>query len=517
LQFLRKHNLGRANFIPLDKMKKGAHDRQVETPEGAPRLFEKITPSNFAVTPALFLAVANTLVAPDLDTATRWAYEFGKRWRVVTVDGQLIESSGTMAGGGKAVKRGGMRIVNAGAKASANSIDEDSADECKRLEQEAAKALELVQHCRQRRRDLNDEARALRKSIKSLEVKVPKFSMEIEGFDTSRKELTKLIPELRTKCDLTPEEECRLKELQNTVDKCKSDMTCCEKLASGLATEVTRLQKEILDAGGSKLKKQQKTCDKLLSDLNDAEKSLNSARVAVTSNQKAAAKAQKQKEVAEKEMQECSELLEEKKIEINELEEKASAVMEAYNKVLETATEKGAERDAAKKECDDLKKAQAAARCVEIELKGEVEAAERQLAESTNNRKRWEKEIAKLKAKEQEDDDEFDFSDDEEETDEMPDQEEAKSDCGDVNMDEATDKGQENQETNKELPSSKSSLPTYTFTTLEKYNIDDIKSDIDKLESEHNTLAKNANMGAIEEYKKKEADYLARSVERIVF
>ena len=294
-------------------------------------------------------------------------------------------------------------------------------------------------------------------------------------------------------------------------------MTCCEKLASGLATEVTRLQKEILDAGGSKLKKQQKTCDKLLSDLNDAEKSLNSARVAVTSNQKAAAKAQKQKEVAEKEMQECSELLEEKKIEINELEEKASAVMEAYNKVLETATEKGAERDAAKKECDDLKKAQAAARCVEIELKGEVEAAERQLAESTNNRKRWEKEIAKLKAKEQEDDDEFDFSDDEEETDEMPDQEEAKSDCGDVNMDEATDKGQENQETNKELPSSKSSLPTYTFTTLEKYNIDDIKSDIDKLESEHNTLAKNANMGAIEEYKKKEADYLARSVERIVF
>ena len=111
LEFLRKHNLGRASFIPLDKMKKGAHDRQVETPEGAPRLFELITPGNFAVTPALFLAVGNTLVAPDLETASRWAYEFGKRWRVVTVDGKLIESSGTMAGGGKAVKQGGMRIA----------------------------------------------------------------------------------------------------------------------------------------------------------------------------------------------------------------------------------------------------------------------------------------------------------------------------------------------------------------------------------------------------------------------
>lgn len=110
LEFLRKHNLGRANFIPLDKMKKGAHDRQVETPEDAPRLFDLISPSNFSVTPAIFLAVGNTLVAPDLETASRWAYDFGKRWRVVTVDGKMIETSGTMAGGGKTVKRGMMRI-----------------------------------------------------------------------------------------------------------------------------------------------------------------------------------------------------------------------------------------------------------------------------------------------------------------------------------------------------------------------------------------------------------------------
>lgn len=110
LDFLRRHNLGRANFVPLDKMKKGAHDRAVETPEGAPRLFELITPSNFAVTPALYLGVGNTLVAPDLETATRWAYDFSRRWRVVTLDGQLIETSGTMAGGGKAVRRGGMKL-----------------------------------------------------------------------------------------------------------------------------------------------------------------------------------------------------------------------------------------------------------------------------------------------------------------------------------------------------------------------------------------------------------------------
>jgi structural maintenance of chromosome 4 len=111
LEFLRKHGLGRANFIPLDKMKKGAHDRKVETPEGAPRLFELISPRNFAVTPAIFLAVGDTLVAPDLETATRWAYDFRKRWRVVSMDGKLIETAGTMSGGGKSVRRGGMRLA----------------------------------------------------------------------------------------------------------------------------------------------------------------------------------------------------------------------------------------------------------------------------------------------------------------------------------------------------------------------------------------------------------------------
>ena len=110
LEFLRKYNLGRANFIPLDKMKKGAHDHAVETPEGAPRLFELIIPSNFAITPAFYLAIGNTLVAPDLETATRWAYDFSKRWRVVTLDGKLIETAGTMSGGGTSVRRGGMRF-----------------------------------------------------------------------------------------------------------------------------------------------------------------------------------------------------------------------------------------------------------------------------------------------------------------------------------------------------------------------------------------------------------------------
>jgi structural maintenance of chromosome 4 len=56
LKFLRKHGLGRANFTPLDKMKKGAHLQPVATPEDAPRLFDVISVSE-TIAPALFLYV----------------------------------------------------------------------------------------------------------------------------------------------------------------------------------------------------------------------------------------------------------------------------------------------------------------------------------------------------------------------------------------------------------------------------------------------------------------------------
>ena len=51
------------------------------------------------------------MVAPDLETATRWAYDFRRRYRVVTKDGKLIETSGTISGGGKSVQKGKMNVL----------------------------------------------------------------------------------------------------------------------------------------------------------------------------------------------------------------------------------------------------------------------------------------------------------------------------------------------------------------------------------------------------------------------
>ena len=56
---------------------------------------------------AFYYGLKNTLVAPNIDAATQIAYHLDRRYRVVTLDGELIELSGTIAGGGKP-RSGGM-------------------------------------------------------------------------------------------------------------------------------------------------------------------------------------------------------------------------------------------------------------------------------------------------------------------------------------------------------------------------------------------------------------------------
>ena len=72
-----------------------------------PRLFDCVRVEDERVRAAFYFALRDTLVANDLDQGTRIAYG-ATRYRVVTLKGGVIETSGTMSGGGKTMMRGKM-------------------------------------------------------------------------------------------------------------------------------------------------------------------------------------------------------------------------------------------------------------------------------------------------------------------------------------------------------------------------------------------------------------------------
>merc|ERR1719482_2072485 len=128
IEFLREKKLGRANFVVLDQVK--APKPAGATPDGAPRLFDLVKPSHPKYAGAFYMALRDTLVAEDLDEAVKLAYQpDNSRWRVVTTDGKLIDTSGTMSGGGGKPRQGRMLLDGEATVAIAQCAQEDEIKE----------------------------------------------------------------------------------------------------------------------------------------------------------------------------------------------------------------------------------------------------------------------------------------------------------------------------------------------------------------------------------------------------
>jgi chromosome segregation ATPase len=392
--------------------------------------------------------------------------------------------------------------------------DEDEEDQeetdCEQLQQEAAKALQLLQQIRQRRKEIQAELRQLAKDLKSGQAKVPKLELEIGNCDTTRENLTKLIPQLEQQVVENEADHATLAELEARVSACEADLAVCTEQAAALEKEKEGLQKAILDAGGSKWKKQQNKCNKIKAAIDETEKKIRSAKVAISTGDKNMVKAEQAQSKAVTQLEKYREDYEQHQTDLKALEEDAFAVMQAYEKVKALEAEKKEELEEADKEFKTLSESQSSAKCTEIELLGQLETLDKQVGESQIKARQWQSEMTKIEKAAKKDEAEWgDLSEDEEEdvqnnADSYTSEEEKESD-GDAAMDDAEASGPPSN-------SSTSSLPVYSIDALVRYDRESAKERIATLEAERNTIAKNANLGAIAEYRKKEAEYLTRYV-----
>ncbi|KAG9993558.1 structural maintenance of chromosome protein, partial [Aureobasidium melanogenum] len=72
IEYLRKNDLGRANFILLDRLPQRDLSA-IQTPENVPRLYDLVKPKHDRYRPAFYSVLQNTLVAKDLEQANRIA------------------------------------------------------------------------------------------------------------------------------------------------------------------------------------------------------------------------------------------------------------------------------------------------------------------------------------------------------------------------------------------------------------------------------------------------------------
>ncbi|KAI3394840.1 hypothetical protein diail_2177 [Diaporthe ilicicola] len=385
IEYLRKTNMGRGNFICLDKLR--SRDLSpIQTPENAPRLFDLVQAKEDKFRAAFYHALQDTLVATDLAQANRIAYG-AKRWRVVTLDGELIDKSGTMSGGGNSKKKGLMssKLVADTTKEQVVKLESDR----DALEQKFQEFLDYQRECETRLRDL-------RNRIPQLETKMQKISLEIESSTKNLADAQRRIKELSKEHQPSKSDDSRITALEKEVRSLQKEVEKLHGETSTVEEEIKALQDKIMQVGGDKLRTQRAKVDGLKKEIASQSEEISKAEVKKAKAEKQKTKLAKDHAKATKELDVAIGDLESLEDEISNQGDKAEDFKARVEEAQEGLAVKKQELAELKSELDEKTAELNATRASEIEMKNKLEENQKVLAENQRKVRYWEDKHSKL-------------------------------------------------------------------------------------------------------------------------
>ncbi|EPQ60070.1 hypothetical protein GLOTRDRAFT_112842 [Gloeophyllum trabeum ATCC 11539] len=488
IEYLRKQNVGRASFIVLEKLSSQGLGK-IATPDNVPRLFDLIKPKDPRFAPAFYKAVGNTLVAETLEHANRIAFGGSRRWRVVTLAGQLIEASGAMSGGGTHVAKGIMS-----SKLAADTV---SPDVLRRYEEESNQAAEQLEEALQESRRLEAEMDSLMKSGPRMDVAIEKLNLDIQTASKRIVEAQKRVRELKSQSKPDAGDLARISALDESIHTATRDLEKLQKKSGAIEQAIKDLEEKILDVGGSRLLTQKSKVDGIKLHIQIASDEITKAEVAKAKAEKDAAKLEGaiehnsvSLEEAEAELQELVEQLSECTQYVEELSSKVDAARAAAENSKDDLDSLKAELDAKNEEIRGFREK-------EMTLENDLERLKKDMDDNDRYIDHWRTEHDKLTLEEIDDEEEEEAEEDGRESAE-PSGEHVKEEPAEQKV---TGKGRQRDNPYE--------LHIYTEAELMKFKQQELVADAELLDEK----LKNAkpNLAALKEYRKREEEFLKRA------
>lgn len=453
IEYLRTNNLGRAVFIILSRLPSQSMAR-IETPENVPRLFDLITPKEKKFAPAFFNALQHTLVAENLEQANRIAYG-KKRWRVVTLDGQLIDKSGTMTGGGNKVLRGGM---------SSKLESNVSGSSIAKYEQERKVVEEAYQAFNSKYMFLQNKIDRITREVPELDVKISILSLELTTCYNNISDCKKTLKDLSSLHQTSLVDIERKKKLENEVINLEEENTITRKNMSGIEQEIKQLQDRIMEIGGIRLRTQKAKVDNLQDQLNIINDRIANADVLKIKKEKDKLKFEKSINDSKNELQSIETQVSHVKTNIDKKTKLIDSIRLKIEKIQKEIDDKTEELSEIKSRQDKEMEMNNAARAKEIEAKNKLEEYNKTLIDNEKKLKNWKDKLKNLKLQ---------------------------------NIEDSLD-GDELLE-----------LHVYSKDELENLDLEKLKAEIHILEEKTQNVK--VELGIIEEYRRREQEYKVRS------
>ena len=213
VEYLRKNNLGRASFLPITSVKGKKLDKIKGNEAGIIGIASDLVKYSKKYEQIILNLLGRTVIVDNMDTAITVAKQNGYTFRIVTVEGDLINPSGAITGG--SVMKKTVNILGRG------------------------KEIEKLQK----------EIETLKLKIQKLENEKEEFEESIEGIlelvSNLERELQEIEIDYATKKQKVLSIDENIQKLENRLNKLKQEQTNLEQSKTEALQNKEKIQKEI--------------------------------------------------------------------------------------------------------------------------------------------------------------------------------------------------------------------------------------------------------------------------------
>lgn len=244
MYFLKENNLGRATFLPVSRIKgKTLNETELENNLGFVAVASDLVSCDSEYREIVNSFLARVAVVDDMDCAIGIAKKYSNRFKIVTLDGQVINAGGSMTGGSRA--------KGAGILSRSNMIDELN-EEAEKLQHQVDKitgefksALEDANKFAAEMQAVEADLRTAKEDLireegenKLIQDKISSLNTQRKSFESEKENALGRI-ELFTAAFNKGEEE--IQAAQSEIDEAESKL----ELISGNAKDVADKREEI--------------------------------------------------------------------------------------------------------------------------------------------------------------------------------------------------------------------------------------------------------------------------------
>ena len=290
IEHLRKYNLGRASFLPITSVRGKKLEKIKGKNNGIIGIASDLIQYSKKYENIILNLLGRTVIVQDMDTAIRVAKDNGYSFRIITVDGDVINPSGAITGGSVAKKT--VDILGRGREIEKLQKEIKKLEEqIQKLEQEKENYETSIQNVLETassfERELQEieityatgkeKINAIEDNIGRIETRLNKLKEESKKLDEQKEESTKNKTAFQEQIEAINEENEKLKKIITEFAELNKDN---QKYVDDLNFDITNLKISVssFDESESSIEELQERID---SEINSTNKSIENKRVQI--------------------------------------------------------------------------------------------------------------------------------------------------------------------------------------------------------------------------------------------